>query len=85
MGAGGLVRCGQIELPAKPTKTNSHETCKNRSQVVFACSLGFRLHSFVCLFVCLYKTRKTILRLFFLEGSKTPGSDRTRTQALLRA
>ena len=40
---------------------------------------------FVCLFVCWYKTRKTILRLLFLEGSKTPGSNHTRTQALLRA
>ena len=39
----------------------------------------------VCLFVCWYKTRKTILRLLFLEGSKTPGNDRTLTQALLRA
>jgi len=39
---------------------------------------------FVCLFVGI-KPEKTILHLLFLEGSETPGSDRTRTQALLRA
>ena len=43
------------------------------------------LARFVCLFVCWYKPRKIILRLFCLEGSKPPGNDRTRTQALLRA
>jgi len=36
---------------------------------------------FVCLFVCWNKTRKTILCLLCWEGSKSPGSDRTRAEA----
>ena len=45
---------------------------------LFVCCL------FVCLFVCI-KPEKPYSAYFFMEGSKTPGSDRTRTQALLRA
>ena len=37
--------------------------------------------AFVSLIVCCYKTRKTILRLLYWEGSKPPGSDHTRTEA----
>ena len=51
--------------------------------IVFLCIVVLPL--FVCLFVCWYKTRKTILHLLFLEGSKSPGNDHTRTQALLCA
>ena len=35
---------------------------------------------FVCLFVCLNKTRKTTLRLLCWEGSKHSGSDHTRAE-----
>ena len=36
---------------------------------------------FFCFFVCINKTRKTILRLLCSEGIKPPGSDYTREEA----